>query len=160
MEIRECTADDVVSLLHCASDDKSIYELQIDDWAQYQRWLIDCIYHKHYQVLVADDGYGVIGFLVWDCFQVYYKWLAYLHYIYVNGDNRKTEVADKLVIEFIHNCFNSRAQRLKFDSRVLPPNWVKAISYDAPLSEYTTYYTGRSEELTEWFNINIRPLKE
>ena len=153
MEIRECTADDVVSLLQCASDDKNVYELQMfDDWAQYQKWLLDAVYNKNFQVLVVDDSYGVAGFLVWDLYQVYYKWLAYLHYIYVSPDFRKTEASDKLVMAFIKSCYNSSAQRLKFDSRVLPQNWVEVISSNAPLKEYTTYFTWRSDELKEWYN--------
>ena len=162
MQTRICIDEDIVSLLHCASDDKDIYKLgMFDNWAQYQKWLITCVYNKSsYQVLVAVEEWGVIGFLVWDLYQVYYKWLAYLHYIYVGEDFRKSDVSDKLVLEFIHNCYNSRAQRLKFDSRVLPAQWVEAISSDAPLSEYKTFYTGRTAELTEWYNTHIKPLKE
>lgn len=162
MEVRLCTPEDVPHLLQCASHDKDVYELgMFDSLEPYQKWILECYYNKKsFQVLVADDGNGIVGFLVWDLFQVYYKWLAYLHYIYVDPSFRKEEVSDKLVVEFIHNCFGSRAQRLKFDSKVLPSNWVGAVSSDAPLSEYTTFYAERSEELTEWFNTHIKPLKE
>lgn len=161
MEIRICTDDDIISLLECASDDKEVYKLEMfDDWAQYQRWILDAIYNKNFQVLVAVDDIYVIGFLIWNMSKVYYKWLAYLDYVYVSKELRKGEAADKLVIEFIHNCYNSSAQRLKFDSRVLPSKWVEVISSNAPLSEYTTYYTTRTDELKGWYNRSIKPLKE
>ena len=161
MQTRICIDEDIVSLLHCASDDKDIYKLgMFDNWAQYQKWLLDCVYSKSYQVLVAVEEWGVIGFLVWDLYQVYYKWLAYLHYIYVGEDFRKSDVSDKLVLEFIHNLYSSSAQRMKFDSRVLPAKWIEAISSNAPLSKYDTYYIERTEEAKEFYLTQIKPLIE
>jgi len=152
MEIRECTADDVISLLHCASDDKALMTGMFDNWAQYQKWILDAVYNKNYQVLVVVEEWGVIGFLIWQMYQTYYKWLAYLHYIYVGEDFRKGEASDKLVMEFIHNVYNSSAQRLKFDTKVLTPQWVEAISSNAPLDKYNTYYIERTDESKRIYN--------
>jgi ribosomal protein S18 acetylase RimI-like enzyme len=154
MEIRECTADDVISLLHTASDNKETR--MFDNWAQHQKWILDAVYSNKYQVLIADDGYGVVGYLVWSLTQICFKWEAYLHHIYVSKDFRGTEVSDKLVLKFIHNCYNSSAQRLKFDTLVLPQRWIDLISANAPLDKYTTYHIERTDELKRWYNEDIQ----
>ena len=156
MEVRECIADDVISLLHCASNDETVMVGMFDGWANYQKWLLDAVYNKNYQVLVVDDGFGVVGYLIWQMYQTYFKWTAYLHYIYVNKDFRKGEASDKLVIEFIHNAYNSSAQRLKFDTKALPPHWVDVMSANAPLDKYNTYYIERTEESKRFYNDTFR----
>lgn len=154
MEVRECKPNDVISLLQCARDDKDI--LFLDNWTQYQRWLLDAVYNTKWQVLVADDGFGVVGFLVWNLFQESYKWVGYLNYVYVHPDFRGKGAADNLVLQFIRNIYNSSAQRLKFNTMVLPAEWVDVISMNAPHEKYTTYYFERTEEIKRWYNENLR----
>ena len=150
MEVRECSAEDVISLLHCASDDKDIKF--IDNWKQYQKWILDAVYNKNYQVIVAAEDWGVIGFLVWQMYQSYGKWEGLLHYVYVSEDFRKTEVADKLIWQYIHNIYNSSAQQAKFNTMVLSQDWIDIITLNVPYDKYDTYTIPRTDELKEWFN--------
>lgn len=154
MKIREATAEDVISLLHCAQDNKETE--MFADWAQHQKWILDAIYSNRYQVLIADDGFGVIGYLVWELYQAYFKWEGCLHHIYVDRDYRNKGVSDELVMQFIHNIYNSSAQRLKFNTKVLPERWVEVISSNAPHEKYTTYYFERTDEIKRWYNENLR----
>lgn len=156
MIVRECTDEDIISLLQCANGNHDTE--MFDNWPQHQRWLLDAVYSKQYQVLIADDGYGVVGYLVWQIYQVYYKWEAHLHHIYVEKDFRGQEVSDKLVLQFIHNVYNSSAQRLKFDTKVLPQRWIDMVSANAPFDKYTTYYVERTEDIKRYYNESIRKI--
>lgn len=154
MEVRICKSEDIISLLLCAQDDKDC--TMFENWPQYQKWLIDAIYHPKWGVIVVDDGFGIVGFLVWELFQAFYKWTGELHYIYVNPDFRKGEAADKLVTEFIHKIYNSPAQRLRFGSFVLPERWVEAITLNVPYKKSEVYHLERTDEMKEWYNVHFR----
>ena len=157
MEIREVTDDDVIQLLHCAADDKENGMLFLN-WGQYQRWLLDALYSpKVYQVLVADDGFGVIGFLVWKKYYANFKWWATLEYLYVGEDFRGQNVGIDLTMQFVHNAYNSSAQWLKFDTNVLPQKWLDSFLPNAPLSKYNLYQCNlRDEEVKGYYNDNLR----
>ena len=155
MDIREATPEDVISLLQCAQDNEETD--MFDDWAQHQKWILDAVYNKSYQVLIADDGAGVVGYIIWQLYQVYYKWQAHLHHVFVLPDFRGQGVGINLVIQFIHNSYNSSAQRLKFSTKVLPQKYIELIVPNSPLSKYTTYYADlRCEESKRYYNENIR----
>jgi hypothetical protein len=149
MQIRECTDDDVVSLLLLASDDKDMDFL--DNWAQYQRWLLDAVYKKDWQVLIADDGFGVVGFLVWELVHRQWKDIGYLNYVYVSEDFRKTDTAAELVKVFIPAVYDV-AEECRFQSKVLPQEWLDFVSLNVPHKKFTTYHIPKTDELERWYN--------
>ena len=150
MDIRECKPEDLISLLHCASDDKEMSFL--DNWAQYQAWLIDALQKKNWHVIVADDGYGVIGFLVWNEYRECWKHISRLNYIYVNEDNRDDEVSGMLVVEYAKSTWSSSAQYWIWDTKVLPHKWIDKFVPPQLYDKYTTYHIKRTDELREWYN--------
>lgn len=154
MEIREVKHEDIISLLHCAADDKDC--VIFDSWGAYQKWLINACYTKGWQVLVADDGFGVVGFIVGQLYHTYDKWVAHLHYLYVVPDFRKTGVGISLVKKLVDIAMSSTAQRFKFDTRVLPQEWLDSFLPNAPLSKSNTYYADlRSEETKRYYDENF-----
>lgn len=156
MKIRECTSEDVISLLQCAKDNDETE--MFDSWEQHQKWILDAVYGKNHQVLIADGGYGVIGYLIWSLYKIYYKWEANLTHIFILPDFRGQGIGDKLVLQFIHSCYSSSAQRLKFNTKVLPQRWIDEISMNAPYEKYQTYYFERTEEIKRYYNENIRKI--
>ncbi|RLC82957.1 MAG: hypothetical protein DRJ03_18230 [Chloroflexi bacterium] len=157
MEVRICDDEDVIGVLMCAKADKSLMIDTFDNWGNYQKWLLDAIYGKQYQVLVVNNGIKVIGFLVWQLYLTYLKWSAFLHFIYVDKDYRNNEVSDELMTAFMIKVYNSSAQGCKFDIRFLPDRWVQIITSNVPSDKYNTYHIKRTDELKEWYNKFIRP---
>jgi len=152
MQVRVCTDEDVIGVLELIKTDKDLMAGIFSNFAHYQKWILDAIYGKQFQVLVVNNGTDVVGILVWQLYQTYFKWTAYLHFIYAAEDHRDREISDELVMTFVKNVYNSSAQRLKFNSLVLPDRWVDLISANAPLDKYNTYYIERTDETKEWYN--------
>lgn len=161
MEIRECKPEDIIALLQCAEQDENMYTLDMfDDWEQYQRWLLDAVYNQQWEILIADDGFDVVGFMIWNLHQNLCKYEAYVNYVYINKDNRDTGVGDEFILRFIINSYNSSAQRWAWSSKVLPDYWTERVTLLPPHDKYTTYNVMRSDELKEWYDKTIKPLEE
>lgn len=156
MEVREAnTGNDLIELLSMAQHNEETE--MFDNFEQHAHWITTAFYNKGYQILVVDDGNGLVGYLVWQLYQINYKYESLLHHMYVIEGFRKQGVGALLIEQFIHNIYNSTAQRFQFNTKVLPEEWLEDVSLNIPwTSKYRTYYAERTPEIKEWYNENIR----